>query len=149
MILAPDGKALADRVTQPMTAEQLAWFLDPIAFLQGVPHLWTLKLRLYCQRCWSKGLNDGVHVTFHESDGTFSCRCECNKVAGRLPMQAVIAAASSTDELLRKLGWSLSCSGRCASERGIADGVEALNDPQALTLTIKCGCTERRFGMAA
>lgn len=148
VILAPDGKSLADRVVQPMTHEQVSWFMEPVAFLNNVPHLWTLTLRVFCLRCWKHGLKDDVRVEWRDTDGSWSVRCACSKVAGRLPREAIATYATSTDELLRKLGWSFSCTGRCAKEAGMADGVEASNDPQAHTLSVRCGCTDRRYVMA-
>ena len=149
VILAPDGKSLADRVVLPMTHEQVSWFIDPVAFLKGAPHLWTLKLRIYCQRCWKKGLNDDVRIEWRELDGAWDVRCECARVAGRLPQSAVSQYATTTDELLHRLGWSLCCLGRCRTESGMGDGVEALNDPHARQMSVRCGCTDLRYVMAA
>ena len=147
VILAPDG-SLADRVIQPMTQDQIQWFLDPVEFLNGVPHLWTLKLRVYCQRCWKKGLRDTVRVAWDESSGEWDVRCQCARVPGRLRLQDVLQYASSTDEFLSRVGWSLCCTGRCSTEQGIGDGVEAGNDPNAQTLSVRCGCTDRRYTRA-
>ena len=143
VILSPDGRSLADRTTQPMTAAQVKWFLDADAFLQHVPHLWTLSLKLFCLRCWKKGLNDSVKVTFDESHQTYRAACECAKVAGRLPRAEIQTFA--TDELLTRLGWSLACTNRCAKDAGLSDGVEANNDQTSQTLSIRCGCTVRQY----
>lgn len=144
VILAADGRSLIDRTILPMTADQLGWFFDADRFLQHVPHLWSLNLRLFCLRCWRKGLKDDVRVTFNETKQEYAAHCECAKVAGKLP-RAAIQDLSGTDELLRKLGWSFCCTGRCSGEQGVADGVEADNDPQAHSYAIRCGCTERRY----
>lgn len=149
IILAPDGQSLATRHIEPMRADQVRWFCDPVALLQNVSHLWTLKLRLFCLRCWKHGLVDEVDVRWRESDGLFRVRCACAPVEGRLTLADIRRFASSTDELLHRLGWSLCCTGRCARERGVADGVEAANDPNGDTLNITCACTIRRYVMPA
>ncbi len=148
VILAPDGKALADRVTRAMSHDQVKWFMDPVSFLNGVPHLWTLGLRVFCQRCWKKGLKDDVRVTWDEIASEWDARCQCAPVPGRLRLVDVLQYASSTDELLHRLGWSLCCTGRCSTEPGIGDGVEAANDPSAQVLSVRCGCTDRRYACA-
>ena len=145
VILAPDGRSMAGRVTQPMTHAQLRWFLDADAFLQAVPHLWTLSLKLFCLRCWKHGLNDAIRVTFDDSSQTYRAACECAKVPGRLPRAEIVKPADTT-ALLQRLGWSLACT-QCA-KKGLADGVEASNDQMGQTLTIRCGCTERVYVLA-
>ncbi len=144
VILAADGSSLLDKTVLPMTAAQLAWFLDADRFMQHVPHLWSLNVRLFCLRCWKAKVDDSVRVSFNDSAQTYTAHCECSKVAGVLPRQA-IKDLSGTDELLRKLGWSLACTARCSHEPGMGDGVEAANDPQGRVYSIRCGCTERRY----
>lgn len=144
VILGPDGMRL-DKVTQPMSVDQVKWFLDPDALMQAAPHLWTLSLRLFCLRCWRRGLRDDVRVTFNDATQDYFASCECAKGAGRLPRHEIRKIAD-TDTLLRKLGWSFSCTARC--ERG-ADGVEASNSQTSQTLTVRCGCTTRIHVLAA
>lgn len=147
LILGADGKSLLGRTVEPMTVEQVRWFNDPVAFLTHVPHLWALKLRLYCCHCHKRGFDDHVRVRWNDVNGTFYVSCSCARTEGRLPMQAITHYAGSTDELLRRLGWSLCCTGRCEKERGFGDGVEAGNDPGSSTVSIRCACTERRYVM--
>ena len=144
MMLALDGRSLALRTTVPMSADQVRWFCDPDCFLQNVPHLWTLSLRVFCVRCWKRGLQDDVHVTYHEARQQYDVTCECANVKGVIP-RSVIRAVLSTDELLQKLGWSLCCTSRCAKDAGYTDGVEANNNWMAETLMITCGCTSRVY----
>lgn len=144
MIIHPNGIAFASRTTHAMTADQAKWFLDAETFLKHVPQLWTLNLRVFCLRCWKHKLKDHVTVRFNEATETFWARCECSQVEGRLP-RANVVELTGTDELLAKLGWSLCCTGRCASEQGFSDGVEANNDPTGGLAKISCGCTERVY----
>ncbi len=147
VILAPDG-SLADRVTRPMTTEQVKWFMDPVAFLNGAPHLWTLGLRVFCQRCWKKGLKDDVRIVWDDTAGEWDVRCQCARVSGRLRLEDVLRFSRTTDELLHRLGWSFCCTGRCSTEPGIGDGVEASNNPTSRVLSVRCGCTERTYACA-
>jgi hypothetical protein len=146
LILSADGRTMLDRRTLPMSTDQVTWFLDADAFLQHVPHLWTLDLKVFCLHCWKKKLKDDLRVTYNDLTGVYWVTCQCAKVAGRLPRQGIVRMA--TDDLLRKLGWSLACTARCAKESGYADGVQADNDPQARTLAIRCGCTIRTHVLA-
>ncbi len=143
VILAADGRSLMDRTVVPMTG-QITWFLDADRFLQHVAQLWTLNLRVYCQHCHRLKVDDSVRVVFNDSNQTYTAHCQCAKVGGRLP-RAEVVKLSGTDELLKRLGWSLCCTGRCAKERGFADGVEAGNDPTGGRWAIRCGCTERVY----
>lgn len=140
MILGADGRSFADRATLPMSPAQVRWFLDPVAFLDAVPHLWSLNLKLVCRHCTKHGLDDAVRVV--TTDQGWEAVCSCSQRPGVLP-HATIRAQGDTSELLRKLGWTLACKGRCASEAGYADGVEANNDLTSQTLAITCGCTRR------
>ena len=149
IMLSADGHSLADRATVPMSAAQVRWFCDPVVFLEHVPHLWTLDLRLFCQRCWKRGLKDDVRVRWNEMAGTFHVVCACARTEATLTPANVAHFASSTDEFLNRVGWSLCCAGRCAHESEMADGVEARNDTEASVLTITCGCTVRKYLMPA
>ncbi len=123
----------------PMAQAQVRWFLNGKAFLRHLADLGSVRLAAYCQTCYTQGLADDVMAAKTDT-GDYVLRC-----AHR---QRTVTASSvrSTDDLLARLGWSLRCAGLCA-QRGMFDGVEGFNDPNAHTVSIRCGCTDRRYAM--
>ena len=108
------------------------------AFLAHVQHLSSVGVAAYCQICYRRGARDDV--TVGKNDEEYIVRCEHRQE--RIPASSV----HGTDELLNRLGWSLRCDKDCA-KLGMFDGVQASNDPQSPTVSIRCGCTIREYQM--
>lgn len=138
MILDASGRRVVSRAVLEMTEPQVRWFLNGKAFLRHLHQLGQVKLAAYCQYCYAHGLPDAVSAG-PEGD-QFVVRC------GHRSCQLNWAKIRDTDELLAKLGWSLRCAGDC-ERKGMADGVEGLNDPRWGTVEVTCGCTERKYAL--
>ena len=141
MILAPDGVTHARAETMPMTLGQVHWFTNGHAFLRHVSDLHSLRLKAVCVRCYNAGLPETISVTSNPEQMSYVVRCACS---GERVLPA--SYVKSTDELLTKQGWQLACDHQCAAW-GMADGVEANNSTTSETVTIRCGCTLRRYSM--
>ncbi len=137
MLLDATGRRIVTKATLAMTPDQVRWFLNGKAFLRHLGDLHTVKVAAYCQGCYAAGLHDDV-MAGKADDDTYVIRC-----AHR---QRLISRASvrDTDELLARLGWSLRCVADC-ERKGMHDGIQGNNDPQAAIASIDCGCTERKY----
>lgn len=141
MILSMDGRTLARRTIQPMTAAQVKWFMDGPTFLARAGDLYALHLAIVCQGCQTRGLTTAVKVVNVPNRQVWLITCE-HRGTLQLPYDGTPRV---TDELLAKIGWTLRCT-QCAKKH-IADGVEGGNGLDDTKLTVNCGCTERVYQM--
>lgn len=139
MILDPHGKAFT--AVLEMDPNQVRWFLNGKSFLRHLADLHHVKLAAYCQFCYAKGMPDDV-IAGMSDDDTYVCRCAHQQRSVKR------STVRETDVLLATLGWSLRCAGDC-EKRGMYDGVEGLNDPQTGVVSVKCGCTDRKYALPA